>query len=391
MHLDYTPEQKALKAEIRSTLDRLMTPALRAELVDAEGGGPEYHRAMRALGELGWLGFGWPTEVGGLGRSAIEEFIFFDEMHRSGFPIPLLTLCTVGPTLAKHGSDAQKARYIPEILSGKHHFAIGYTEPSAGTDLASLTTTAVRDGDDYVVSGQKVFCSLADFADTIWCAVRTGPPDSRHKGISVLLVPTDAPGVSHTPIRNLGDSNIHAVYFEGVRVPVANRVGPENGGWKMITTQLNHERIALMMVGPLTRLLHEVREWARSQPDGRGGVVLDRPWVRTNLARVDAGLELLRLLNWKQAWTMDHGTLSPADASGIKVYGSEFYVDAHRWLAEVLGAAGPLRQGSPGAVLEGHVERHARATRVLTFGGGTNEVQRDIIGMAGLGLPRQQR
>lgn len=391
MHIDYTPEQKALKAEIRSTMDRLMTPALRAELVDQEGGGPEYHAAIQALGELRWLGFGWPEAVGGLGRSAVEEFLFFDEMHRSGFPIPLLTLCTVGPTLVHHGSEAQKAKYIPEILAGKHHFAIGYTEPSAGTDLASLTTTAVRDGDHYVVNGQKVFCSLADFADTIWCAVRTGPPDSRHKGISVVLVPTDTPGVSHTPIRNLGDSNIHAVYFEDVRIPVGNLVGEENRGWKLITTQLNHERVALMMVGPLERLLGEVRDWAVQTPDGRGGVVLDRPWVRRNLARVDAGLELLRLMNWRMAWAMDQGTLTPADASAIKVYGSEFYVDAHRWLAEVLGAAGPLKQGSPGAVIEGHVERHARATRVLTFGGGTNEVQRDIIGMAGLGLPRQQR
>lgn len=382
MYIDYTDEQKALKDEIRSTMERLMTAELREELVDAEGGGPHYTTAMEELGKLGWLGFGWPKDVGGLGRTPIEEFIFFDEMHRCGFPIPLLTLCTVGPTLVHHGTDDQRQRFVPEILAGKLHFAIGYTEPGAGTDLASLETTAVVDGDDYVINGQKVFCSLADFADYIWLAVRTGEPGSRHKGISVVLVPTDAEGVSHTPIRNLGDSNIHAVYFEDVRVPIANRVGPENGGWKMITTQLNHERVALMMVGPLSRLLVEVRDWAAEQG------VLDRAWIRRNLAEVDAGLEVLRLMNWRQAWKLGRDELKPQEASGLKVYGSEFYIRAHRLLLEVLGEAGPLKHGSPGAVLKGHVERHARATMVLTFGGGTNEVQREIIGMAGLGLPR---
>ena len=388
MYIDYTDEQKALRDEIRTTMARLMTPALREELVDAEGGGPEYYAAMAELGKLGWLGFGWPTEVGGLGRTPIEEFIFFDEMHRSGFPIPLLTLCTVGPTLVHHGTEDQRARFVPQILAGKLHFAIGYTEPSAGTDLASLTTTAVVDGDDYVINGPKVFCSLADFADYIWLAVRTGAPDSRHKGISVVLVPTDAEGVSHTPIRNLGDSNIHTVYFENVRVPVANRVGPENGGWRMITTQLNHERVALMMVGPLARLTAEVTEWAANTSLGDGRMVLDQPWVRRNLAKVDAGLEVLRLMNWRQAWKLGRDELKPQEASGLKVYGSEFYISAHRLLLEVLGEAGPLKHGSPGSVLSGHVERHGRATMVLTFGGGTNEVQREIIGMAGLGLPR---
>ncbi|NCG20945.1 MAG: acyl-CoA dehydrogenase [Rhodobacterales bacterium] len=390
MHIEYTAEQQTLKDHIRQTMFRLMTPELREELRHTEGGGPLYHQTLQELGRMGLLGLGWPKEVGGQGRSPIHEFVFFDEMHRSGFPIPLLTLCTVGPTLAHFGTEAQKAEFIPPILEGKLHFSIAYTEPSAGTDLASLTTAAVRDGDDYVINGQKVFISLADHADYLWLAARTNPEGPKLKGISMILVPMKAAGVSFTPIRNLGDNNIHTVYLDNVRVPVSNRVGPENGGWRMITTQLNHERVALMMVGPLQRLLEEGRDWAAETSDGTG-VVLDQPWVRRHLAEVDAGLEVLRLMNWRQAWKLGRGDLQMQEASGLKVYGSELYVRAHRSLLEILGVAGTLKQGSPGALLHGDVERHYRATLVLTFGGGTNEIQRDIIGMAGLGLPRAAR
>lgn len=391
MHVAYTPEQQAFEAEIRAMMAELMTPGVRAELAATEGGGPLYHRTLQALGARGLLGIGWPKECGGQGRPPIEEFIFFDEMHRCGFPIPLLTLNTVGPTLVRYGSEEQKRDLVPLILAGKLHFSIGYTEPSAGTDLASLKTTAVRDGDDYVISGQKIFISLADHADYLWLAARTDPSSARHKGLSMIIVPMNAPGVSSTPIHNLGDNNIHAVYLDNVRVPVTNRVGPENGGWKIVTNQLNHERVALMMVGPLRRISQEVRAWAASTPSGEGGSVLDLAWVRRNLAEVEAGLEVLLLMNWRQAWSMGQGHLTMQEASGIKVYGSEFYVRAHRLLLEVTGAAGTVKRGSPAALFNGDLERHYRATLVLTFGGGTNEVQRDIIAAAGLGLPRAER
>lgn len=390
MHIGITPEQLAFQARVRALMAELMTDALRKELGHSEGGGPLYRQAMRRLGGEGWLGLGWPREVGGGGRPPIEEFLFFDEVHRSGFPIPLLTLNTVGPTLIHYGTDAQRAAYLPRILSGELHFSIGYTEPEAGTDLGSLSTRAVRDGDVYVVNGQKIWCSLADHADCIWLACRTDPDAPKHKGISILIVPTDSPGFSRTPIRNLGGNNVHAVYFEDVRVPVANRVGPEHGGWRLITTQLNHERVALMMVGPLERLTEETAVWAAHTADG-DGVVLDRPWVRAALAEITADLHVLRLMNWKQAWDLERGQLRMEDASGIKVFGSELYVRAYAALVEVLGAAGPLLAGSPGAALRGQVEQHFRSTLVLTFGGGTNEIQRDIVAAAGMGLPRARR
>lgn len=390
MYLDFTDEQVALRERLRRYLDELMTGELEAELLVREGGGPLYRAAMERLGADGWLGIGWPQAYGGQGAGPIEQFIFFDEVQRSGFPVPILTLNTVGPTLLEYGTEAQKRLYPPRILAGTCHFSIGYTEPGAGTDLASLTTSAKRQGDHYLVNGQKIFCSLADHADHFWLAVRTDPDAPKHKGLSMLIVDADSPGVSMTPIRGLGDNNISAVYFENVQVPLENLVGTEGGGWRLITSQLNHERVALCAVGPLERLWEETHAFAAAAVDGAGTRLLDRPWVRRNLAQVRVGLDCLTLLNGKQAWAIANETLGMAEASAIKVYGSEFYVEGARWLAEILGAAGMLKTGSAGAALSGRLERFYRMSLVLTFGGGCNEVQRDMIAMAGLGLPRRR-
>ena len=391
MYLDYTPEQHAFREEMRSYLDRVMTPELLEEIRHSEGGGPHYTRALRRMGRDGLLGIGWPKEYGGQGRSPVEQFIFADEVQRAGFPLPFLTLNTVGPTLMNFGTEEQKAEFLPAILRGECQFAIGYSEPGAGTDLASLETRAVREGEEYVIDGSKVFTSLADFADFVWLAVRTDPDAPKHRGISILMVPTTAPGFKLTPIRTLGGVRTNATYYENVRVPVRYRVGRENEGWTLITTQLNHERVALSSVGPVERLLREVTAWARATKLADGSRVLDREWVRVHLARVHAKLEALKLMNWKQAWALTQGALQPADASAVKVFGSELYVEAYRLLLEVVGQAGYLREGSPESVLAGRLERMYRTALIFTFGGGTNEVQRDIIAMAGLGMPHYRR
>lgn len=391
MRIAYTEAQEELRAQVRAFMADLMTPELDRELIETHGGGPLYMQAMRALGEAGWLGIGWPTEHGGLGRSAVDQFIFFDEVQRVGFPVPILTLSTVGPTLLEFGTDAQRAFYPPRILRGECHFSIGYTEPSAGTDLASLRTTAVLDGDEWVIRGQKIWTSLADHADYMWLACRTDPDAPAHKGISILIVPTSADGVEVRKMHALGDNNTHACFYDDVRVPKENLVGALNGGWRLITNQLNHERVALNACGPLQRIAGEVRTWAHERLVGDGQRVLDLPWVRANLAKVDAKLDALEWLNCRQAWAIDRGELGMADASALKVYGSELYVEASRLLMEVLGAAAPLREGSSDAPLRGELERFYRTSLVLTFGGGVNEVQRDIIAMAGLGLPRARR
>jgi alkylation response protein AidB-like acyl-CoA dehydrogenase len=239
MYVDLTSEQKALRSELRAYFGDLVTDELRLELRDSEGGGPEYTRILKQLGRDGWLGIGWPKEYGGQDRSPIEQYIFADEIQRAGFPLPFLTLGTVGPTIMQFGTDEQKERFLPPILRGELHFAIGYSEPDAGTDLASLKTTAVRDGDDYVVNGTKVFTSLADSADYIWVAVRTDPEAPKHRGISIMVVPTTAPGFKWTPIHTVSAARTTSTYYENVRVPVSDRIGPENQGWSLIVSQLN--------------------------------------------------------------------------------------------------------------------------------------------------------
>jgi hypothetical protein len=388
MHVDYTPEQHALRRQLREYFAGIVTPAYRAELTGSEGGGPLYRVAVRKLGADGWLGIGWPREYGGQGRTPIEQFVFFDEAARAGIFLPTLTIQAVAPTIMRHGTEEQRRFFLPRILAGECHFAIGYTEPSAGTDLASLTTRAVRDGDEWVINGTKVFTSLAEFADYIWLAARTDPEAPKHKGLSIFIVPTAAPGYKLTPIHTMGDVRTNTTYYEDVHLPASALCGSVNEGWSLITSQLNHERVALSSVGNVDRIFEDVRRWARETVRADGRRVIDTAWVQTHLARVYAGLEVLKLLNWQQAWSMTHGTLAFAEASAVKVYGTEFYVECYRFLLEVLGEQGALAAGSPGAVLQGRVERMYRATLILTFGGGTNEAQRDLIAMAGLGMPR---
>ena len=390
MQLDYTPEQRALKQQLRTYFAQLMTPELEDEISRLESGGPLARRTLEQMGRDGWLGIGWPKQVGGQGRPAIEQFIFFDEVQRAGFPIPLLTLNTVGPTLMEHGTEPQRQAFLPRILAGKLQFAIGYTEPQAGTDLAALKTKAVREGDHYVVNGEKTFTSLADHADYIWLACRTDAA-ARHKGISILIVDTKLPGITMQPMRTLGDNRTFAVFYDNVRVPADMLVGAENAGWKLITTQLNHERISLFSAGIIERFLDETIAWARDARTARGEHVIDVAWVQSHLARVRAGTDILRLFNWRQCWNIERGALTSPEASSVKVYGSEFYVQSTRLLMEIVGEASTLVRGSPGAVLQGRLERYHRSTLVLTFGGGANEIQRDIIATAGLGLPRSPR
>jgi 3-oxocholest-4-en-26-oyl-CoA dehydrogenase alpha subunit len=389
MDITLTPEQEDLRRQLRAYFAELATPAYLAEITGGEGGGPLYHQVLRRLGTDGWLGIGWPKEYGGQGRSAIEQFIFFDEAMYAGVMVPTLTMNAVAPAIMQHGSEEQKRTLLPTILRGELHFAIGYTEPSAGTDLASLRTRAVRDGDEWVINGNKIYTSQAEYADYIWLAARTNPDAPKHEGLSIFMVPTSAPGFKCTPLVTMGNFQTNSTYYEDVRVPADHLIGPENGGWWLIVTQLNYERVSLMTCGMVVHLLEDVVRWARATELAGGGRVIDRGWVQVNLARVRAKLEVLRLANWKQAWSIANGTLNYAEASVVKVFGSEFYVEAYRLLLEVVGAAGTIRDGSPDALLRGRLENLYRGhAPVLTFGGGTNEIQREIIAMAGLGMPR---
>jgi alkylation response protein AidB-like acyl-CoA dehydrogenase len=391
MEIGYTEEQQALRRELREYYANLLTPEVEAELSQSHGIGPTVRRITKQMASDGWLGIGWPKQYGGQGRSAIEQFIFFDESMRSGAPVPMLTINTVGPTIMNFGTDEQKEFFLPKILAGEIHFCIGYTEPQAGTDLAALQTRGVVDGDELVINGQKIFTSLAGDADYCWLAVRTDPDSSKHKGISMVIVPMNTPGVRVVPMSLLGDHNINYTFWEDVRVPVSNVVGGLNNGWSLITNQLNHERVTLCSPGIIERALGDVRKWAQDTTLADGRRVIDQEWVRIALARVHAKLEFLRLINWKVAWNGTQGRLDVADASSIKVFGTEFYMEALRTLSEVVGQSGYLMRGSPEEVLHGRLEAYTRGLVILTFGGGTNEIQRDLIAIFGLGMPRSLR
>ncbi len=391
VEIGYTDEQQALRTQLRQYYADLLSPAVEARLAESHGIGPHMRQVVKQMAADGWLGIGWPVEYGGQGRSAIEQFIFFDESMRAGAPVPMLTINTVGPTIMDFGTPEQKTFFLPKILAGDVHFCIGYTEPQSGTDLASLQTRAVRDGDEYVINGQKIFTSLAGGADYVWLATRTDPGAPKHKGISIFIVPMDTPGVSVVPMRLLGEHDINYTFYEDVRVPASSLVGGENDGWTLITNQLNHERVTLCSPGIVERALDDVRGWAQETKLADGRRVVDQEWAQIHLARVHAKLEFLKLMNWKVAWDAARGHLDVADASTIKVFGTEFYMEAFRLLLEVVGQAGYLVRDSPGAVLAGRLEMHARSLVILTFGGGTNEIQRDLIAIFGLGLPRSLR
>lgn len=393
MRISYTPEQEELRRELRSYFAALITPERREALMSTSGeygSGNVYRETVAQMGRDGWLALGWPTEYGGQARSTMDQLIFTDEAAIAGAPVPFLTINSVAPTIMAYGTDEQKRFYLPKIAAGDLHFAIGYSEPSAGTDLANLRTAAVRDGDDYIVNGQKMWTSLIQYADYVWLAVRTNSEAKKHRGISVLIVPTTAEGFSWTPVHTMAGPGTSATYYQDVRVPATNLVGEENGGWKLVTNQLNHERVALVSAAPIMLALNQVREWAQNTKDSHGGRLIDSEWVQLNLARVHAKAEYLKLINWELASSAATAP-SPADASAAKVFGTELATEAYRLLMEVLGPSATLRQDTPGAVLRGRVERMHRAALILTFGGGTNEIQRDIIGMVALGMPRVNR
>ncbi|GAB93270.1 acyl-CoA dehydrogenase family protein [Gordonia rhizosphera] len=400
MHIAYTDQQSALRHELRHYFAALMTDDRRAALRGGDGElgeGDAYRDVVAQMGADGWLALGWPTEYGGQNRSMMDQLIFTDEAAIAGAPVPFLTINSVAPTIMHYGTEEQKAFFLPQIAAGQLHFSIGYSEPGAGTDLAGLRTTAVRDGDSYIVNGQKMWTSLVAYADYIWLACRTDPSTlepggKKHKGISMLIVPTDAEGFSFTPVHTMAGIDTSATYYSDVRVPTSALVGEEGGGWPLVTNQLNNERVALCSAAPIQTALRETIDWAQHTKTGDGQRVIDAPWVQTNLARVHAKVEFLKLINWKIASAAGSGEApSPADASATKVFGTEFATEAYRLLMEVVGPAATLRQGSTGAHLNGRLERFQRTSLILTFGGGTNEIQRDIIAMLALHLPAARR
>lgn len=394
-NLELTEDQREFKQRVRSYFEGLISPEDRATLL-TERHGDTYHRLIKQMGDDGWMGVGWPKEYGGHGLGEVEQQIFANEAARSDVHLPAVTLQTVGPTLQAYGTEKQKEMFLSDILSGDVHFAIGYSEPDAGTDLASLRTSAQlkEDGEGgsyYLVNGQKMWTTGGHAADYVWLAVRTDPDAPKHKGISVLIVDTKDPGYSWTPIITAdGSHHVNATYYQDVKVPVDMLVGKENEGWRLITTQLNHERVMLAPAGRFEGLRDLVRDWAakRTAPDGRP--VLEQADVHDLLAQVTATFRVNELLNWQISQAAAEGEPAVADASASKVFASERLQLVGRLVEEVVHRYGDPADPETDELLL-YLDSQAKRYLVLTFGGGVNEVQRELVCMFGLGLPRVPR
>jgi len=392
MDFELTPEQQQLEQEIYAHVKELITPELEAELADFPEGGsledaPFFNQLIRQLGREGWLGVGWPKEYGGRGMSAIEQYMAMDAMlGYYGIPIPILSLNTVGPAIMWHGSEAQKKRFLPGILSGELNVAIGYTEPEAGSDLASLKTRAKREGDEYIVNGQKIFTTLAHFAHYIWLAARTNPDVPKHKGISIFMVDTKTPGVKIEPLYTMGGFRSNFSFFDDVRVPKDCLIGEENNGWKYISSQLAMERLSVVPHSRLRRTLEEMIRWCQeTEIDGKH--LIEEPWVRNCLSDLAVDIEVNRLFNYRVAWQVARGVEPYAEASMAKVFGSELINKINGVSLQIMGLMGGLMPGSDMAPGKGRVHRQFLSLTLQTFGAGANEVLRDLIAITGLGMP----
>jgi alkylation response protein AidB-like acyl-CoA dehydrogenase len=383
------PEQLEFLAELRGYLDGLdpeLIESTRAENID-DPMQPREHgrRFLRRLGADGRLGVSWPREYGGLGRTPIEQWLFAEELYDRRLPNGNLTLNATGPTLMLLGSAEQKAEFLPMILAGDMEVAIGYSEPDAGSDLAALRTRAVRDGDVYVVNGQKIWTTGASVATHFWLATRTGTPEARHHGLTLFLTRMNQPGITITPIITQGGERTNAVFLDNVRIPVSERIGGENEGWAAITAALNFER--MFYHNEPRWELRQLAGWARD-----AGLLEGDDAEAGGLAEVlgehAVDVEICRLFAQRGARMLSEGHVPYAEASVNKVWWGELRQRICSTGLDLIGEDGAIATGSPYAPAHGHLEHGLRSSPVWRFGGGTNEIQLDIIARRGLGMPR---
>jgi alkylation response protein AidB-like acyl-CoA dehydrogenase len=390
MRYAYSPDQLAWRDEVRAFVREHVTEALRAEMRQAgnEGDGPLARAFHAALFAKGWWGVAWPREYGGLGKNAVEQFIFIEEMEAAGAPGMRLSVTSVAPTILRAGTKAQQDRWLPKILSGEYEFAVAYSEPQAGTDLAALATRAELDGDEWVVNGQKMWNTGAHTATHDWVAVRTEPDAPKHRGISMLIVPMDLPGIEVQPIWTMSNIRTNAVFFDNVRVPRDHLIGERGQGFYYAMMALNFERIAIGSVGMLRRLFEELTAFVRATT--RDGVPLGRiPWVRRAMADLEMRIEVGRQIGLLNAWLIDQGQVPVKESAMSKVVTTELNTHFASVGLEIMGLAGQLAPTDPAAPLHGRLQWLYTIAPMQRFGGGTNEVQRMIIATMGLGLPRK--
>ncbi len=389
MDFRFTPEQEQFREHVRAFIRDEVPPEMIAEIqAAADGSASEAGREFkRLLGQKGLLGISWPEEYGGGGKPLLYQFILTEELGYHGLPYGGLSLTSVGPTLFRAGTEEQRQQYLGGILSGEYEFALGYSEPSAGTDLGSLQTRAVADGDDYVINGQKIYTSAAHYSTHIWLAARTDANEPKHRGVSLMIVPLDSPGITIRPLWTMGDGRTNEVFFEDVRIPRDNLVGEENRGFYVVAMALDYERAAVAPISPLQRSLDELSRFTRDT-SRNGAPLAEDPVVRRKLAELAVEVDVLRLFSYRNAWMIENELVPTKEASIAKVWSSELAQRMSAVALEIMGPRGQLKGGSKWAYLQGRFERMYRQTPLMRFGAGTNEIQRNIIAQRGLGLPR---
>jgi 3-oxocholest-4-en-26-oyl-CoA dehydrogenase alpha subunit len=385
-------EQRAWVAEVRHFLAENVTAALKAEMAEhgLEYQGGELTAFRRKIGAKGWFGLNWPQEYGGLGLTAMHQHLLMSEFEYIGVPGPDLTVTSVAPMIMRHGTEQNKKKFLPGVARGEIVFALGYSEPNAGTDLASLRTRAVRDGDEWVINGAKIWNSGAQRSTHEWLCVRTDPDAPRHRGISVIVVPVDSPGVDIRPLYAWSGYRTNETFFNDVRVPVTNLIGEVNAGWTYITGALDLERGALTNAGDLRRALDDLVALAAA-PMRDGSVPLQYQAFRRRLAQAEADVEVARLMGYEAASMLDSGRIPTIEVSVEKIFTSELRQRIADLALDVLGPDGLMAHRSDGAPLGGFFERLYRVSPLMRFGGGTNEVLRDVIAQRGHRMPSYGR
>jgi len=385
MNFDVTPEEEGFRDEVRAFLDANLPP-------ERERDAAFHARWQRLVREKRWVGFSWPREVGGGGGSLMQQVILKEEMAKRKAP-PLGTsfmgLAWVGPAIIHYGTPEQKLRYIPDILDGKVQWCTGYSEPDTGSDLASLSCRAVREGDHFVVTGQKIWTSVAMWAQWMILLVRTDPASaSKHEGITCLLVPMESAGIRVRPIRNMEGGAIFAeVFLDGVRVPVANRLGEEGQGWRVTVSALAHERSSIAEVHALTRALERLVELARATRRG-GRLASEDPAIRARVARADVRIEAMRLNGLRFLTKQLRGEPLGAETSVNKLLRAQLEIELGELALEIEGSRGALAKSDPLAPDGGHWQRFALSWPEVVIGGGTPNIQRNILAERVLGLPK---
>ncbi len=391
MDLSFSPEERAFRDEVRAFIRDGMPPRLRAIAeVDGHFEMPDIMEWHKILFRKGWVAPGWPVEHGGPGLDATRRFMLTEELELAGAPmLSPFGLSMVGPLLIQFGNDAQKKRYLPKILSGEEVWCQGYSEPGAGSDLASLRTSATLDGDCFVVNGQKTWTTYAQYADWIFCLVRTDPAAKKQAGISFLLIDMKTPGVEVKPMLTLGGTPAFCdTFFENVRVPKENLVGPLNGGWTLAKALLGHERTMIASIGSSQRAIRRVKKIAASTKSPHG-TVLDDPFFRTKVARLEVRLRALQMANYRALAGAQLGRAPGPESSILKLVGSEILQQALELAMDAMGqdalAWMPDREDVPS--LELGVASAYCYLRATTIYGGSNEIQKNILAKWILGLP----